>query len=73
MNLNSKKKKKVLKPFKLKSNVRNNKEGTIIDKKKTSFYLVTKSHFSPGSPIDGSTRKSRNSVSLLSFTRYSTC
>jgi len=62
-----KRKKIVLKSTKLKSNVKNNKDKTITDKNKTPCYLVTISHFSPGSPIDGSTLRSRNSLSLLSL------
>ena len=57
-------KKIVLKPAKLKSSVRNNKEVT--EKSNTTpCYLVTRSHFSPESLIDGSTPRSRNSLSLL--------
>ena len=44
----------VLKPVKPKSNVGNNKEGTVTDKdNKTAYYLVIRSHFSPKSFIDG--------------------
>jgi len=55
----------MLKPSKPKSNVRNNKEGTITEKNKTPYYLVTRSHFSPESPIDGTTPRSKNSLGLL--------
>ena len=55
-----------LKPAKPKSNAENNKEGTFIAKdNKTPYYLVTRSHFSPEFPIDGSTPRSTNSLSLL--------
>jgi len=61
-----KRKKIVLKPAKPKSNVGNNKERTITTKdNKTPCYLVTRPHFSPKSPIDNFTPKSRNSLSLL--------
>ena len=60
------KEKKVLKPAKPTSNVGNSKEGTITDKNnKTPCYLVTRSHFSPESPIDGSTPSPRNSLVLI--------
>jgi len=58
-------KKIVLKPAKPKLNVGNN-EGTITDNK-TPCYLMTRSHFSPESPIDGSTPKCRNSLGLSLF------
>ena len=49
-----KEKKIVLKPIKPKSNVGNNREGTITDKdNKAPCYLVTRSHFSPDSPLMG--------------------
>jgi len=58
-------KKIVLKFAKLKSNVGNNKEGTITDKNnKTPCYLRTRFHFLPESPIDGSLT-SRNFLDLL--------
>jgi len=61
-------KKIMLKPIKSKSNVGNNKEETITDKNnKIPCYLVTRSYFSPESPISGSTLSSRNSVGLLPF------
>ena len=61
-----KEKKIVLKAIKPKSNVGNNKEGTSTEKNsKSPCYLVTRSHFSPESSIDGSTLGSRNSLSLL--------
>ena len=54
-----------MKPAKPKS-VGNNKEETVTDKnKKIPCYLVTRSHFSPESPIDGSLLKCRNSLGLL--------
>ena len=56
MNLNFKRKKIVLKPATPKSNVGNNKERKVTDKNnKTPCYLMIRSHFSPESPIDGST------------------
>ena len=61
-------KKIVLKLAKLKSSVENNKERTITEKNdKALCYLVTRTHFSPESPIDGSTPSSRNSHGLLSL------
>jgi len=58
-------KKIVLKPTKLKSNVGNTKERTIIERNDMApCYLVTRTHFSPKSPIDGSTLRSRNYRSL---------
>jgi len=63
-----KKKKIVLKPSKLKLNVGIDRERTTTDKdNKTPCYLVTRSHFSPESPIDGSTLRSKNSLGLLSL------
>ena len=47
-------------------NVGNNKEGTITNKNnKTLCYLVIRFHFSPGSSIDRSNPRSRNSLDLL--------
>jgi len=64
--LEFKEKKIVLKPVEPKSNVGNNREGTITDKNnKTRCYLVTRSHISPDYPIDGFTYRSRNSLGLL--------
>ena len=58
----------VLKHAKPKSNVGNNKERTITDKNnKISYYVMTISHFSPESPIDRCTLRSKNSIGLLSF------
>ena len=58
----------MLKPAKLKSNVGNNKEGTVTDKNnKTPCYLVARSYFSPEFPIDGYTPSSKNSLGLLSL------
>ena len=58
----------VLKSLKRKSNVGNNMEGTITDKNnKKPCYLVTRPHFSPESPINGSTPRPRNSVGLPVF------
>jgi len=55
-----------MKPVKSKSNVGNNKEGTITEKNnKASCYLVIRSHFSPESPIDGPARNSLNLFPLL--------
>ena len=49
-------KKIMSKHVKPKSNVRNIKEGIVSDKNnKSPRYLVTRSHFSPESPIDGFT------------------
>jgi len=62
----SKRKKIILKPLKLKSNVGNNKKGTVTDKNnKTPYYLVTSSHFSAVSPIDRSAPRLTNFFSLL--------
>jgi len=56
----------VLKHTKPKSNVRNNRKGTITDKdNKTPCYLMTRSQFSPESLIDGYTLRSTNSLGLL--------
>ena len=56
----------MLKPIKLKSIVRSNKLGTVTDKKsKSSCHLVTRSHFSLESLIDGSTPRSKNFLGLL--------
>jgi len=61
-----KRKKIVLKLVKPKSSVGNNKEGTVIEKNNTTpYYLVTRSHFSPESPIDGFTPTSKNFLGLL--------
>jgi len=61
-------KKIVLKLAKLKSSVENNKKRTITEKNdKALCYLVTITHFSPESLIDGSTPSSRNSHGLLSL------
>ena len=55
----------MLKPAKPKSNVED-KEETFTDKNnKIPCYLVTRSHFSPESSIDGSTPRARNSLGLL--------
>jgi len=60
-------KRKVLKHAKPKSNVENNKEEIVTEKNnKTPCHLVTRSYFSPESPIDGSTPMFRNSLDLLS-------
>ena len=59
-------KKILLKPAQPKSNMGNNKEGTITDKNnKTPRYVMTRSHFSPESPIDGFTPRFRNNVGFL--------
>ena len=59
-------KKIVLKPAKPKSSVGNNKERTITEKNdKALCYLVTRTHFSPESPIDGSTPRCKNSRGLF--------
>ena len=55
-------KKIVLKPAN--PSVGNNKERTIT-KITDKTYLVIRTHFSPESPIDGSTLRSRNSLGLL--------
>ena len=57
----------VLKSVKPKSNIENNKKGTTTKKNNTPYYLMTKSHFSSESPIDGSTLRSRSSLSHLSL------
>jgi len=61
-------KKIVLKPAKLKSNVGNNKEGTVNAKdNEIPCYLVNKSHFSLESPINESTPRSKNSSGIVSL------
>jgi len=61
-----KRKKIVLKSVKLKSSVENNKEGTVtVKSNKIPCYLVIRTHFSPESPIDGFTPRSRNSLGFL--------
>ena len=61
-----KRKKIVLKPVKPKLNVGNTKEGIVIDKNnKTPWYLMTRSHFSLESPIDGCTLRFRNFLDFL--------
>jgi len=56
----------VLKPVKPKSIVGSTKKRTVNEKnEKTPCYLMTRTHFSLESPIDGSTPKFRNSRRLL--------
>jgi len=59
-------KKIMLKPVKPKSSGENNKKRIVTEKNdKTPSYLVSRTHFSHESPIDGSTPRSRDSRGLL--------